>query len=402
MSSELPSAVVTLKKRRALPFFSKHPWVFAGAIDRVEGDPQPGSEVVVRASGGEFIARGLFNPDSNIRVRLYTWTEAEPLDADFWRRRVNTAIDLRDQLYDKGPAAKACRLVFSEGDGLSGLTVDRYDDWLMVQWTSRALYSRQEEILAPLCERVQPKGIWMRTERGIGEAEGLEASDGLIRGEEPPRPLFIEENGLRYGIDVVEGQKTGFYFDQRENRLAAARYAQGRRALDAFCYTGGFALNALQHGGAAHATGVDSSGPAIETARANAELNGLGARCEFLRSDVSQQLEQFAGAGRKFGLVVLDPPKMARNRAGLERAAKGYARLNRLGLELLDPGGILVTCSCSGLMEREMFLDVLARAALDAGRTLQILEQRGQTADHPVSVHCREGSYLKCVIARAV
>ena len=400
MSSE-PLPEVVLRKRRALPFFSHHPWLFAGAIERVVGDPQPGGEVRVVSHEGQFIGRGLFNPASQIRVRLYGWEEARPLDRDFWAERIDQALALREHLFAKSPQARACRLIFSEGDQLSGLTVDRYDDWLLVQWTSLALAARQELILDLLQERLAPRGIWLRTERGIGEAEGLVAADGLVRGTEPPRPLFIEENGLKFGVDVIEGQKTGYYFDQRDNRQAVARFAHGRRVLDGFCYTGGFGLAAARQG-ATHVTCIDSSGTAVDLARANAELNELGSHCEFVRSDVAPWLEQAAAAGERFGLVVLDPPKMARTRSGIDRAAKGYWRLNKSALQIVEPGGILATCSCSGLMDREGFLDVLARAALDSGRTLQVLEVRGQAADHPISVHCRESSYLKCVIARVL
>ncbi|MCA9056673.1 MAG: class I SAM-dependent rRNA methyltransferase, partial [Planctomycetaceae bacterium] len=300
------------------------------------------------------------------------------------------------------PTSRVCRLILSEGDQLSGLTVDRYDDWLLVQWTSRALAARGDVILPALQARLQPRGIWVRTERGIGELEGLEVADGLVQGEPPPRPLFVVENGLRFGVDVIEGQKTGFYFDQRDNRAAFARYVAGRRVLDAFCYTGGFGLAALQLGQAEHATCVDSSATAVETARANAELNGLLSRCEFIKSDVAPYLEAAADRDERFGAIVLDPPKMARTRGGLDRAAKGYVRLNRLAIGRLEPGGILATCSCSGLVTRDDFLDILSRAALEAGRVLQVLEQRGQASDHPVSVHCRESDYLECVIARVV
>lgn len=399
MSDSVP--VVRLKKRRALPFFSRHPWVFAGAIESVTGQPVAGQQVAVRSSEGEFVAFGLFNPDSNIRVRLYSWDEAQRLDDGFWRQRIDEALRLREGLFRETPTERACRLIFSEGDGLSGLTVDRYGDWLLVQWTSRALAERQPAILEHLRERLAPKGVWLRTEKGIGEVEGLEAADGLLWGEEPSRPLFIEENGLQLGVDVVEGHKTGYYFDQRENRRAVAGYAAGRRVLDAFCYTGGFGLAAAKNG-ASHVTAVDSSGPALETARANAELNGLSERFRFVDSAAVPFLEQAAASGDKFDLIVLDPPKMARTRSGIDRALKGYLRLNRLALEILAADGILATCSCSGLVEREVFLDVVARAALEAGRTVQLLETRGQAVDHPVSAFCRESAYLKCVIARAV
>ncbi|MFV0444124.1 MAG: class I SAM-dependent rRNA methyltransferase [Planctomycetaceae bacterium] len=393
---------IVLKKRKALPFFSHHPWLFAGAIERIDGEPQPGDEVIVRSDKGEFIGRGLYNPASQIRVRLYGWDEQRPLDDSFWIERIDQALALRQQLFGETDASRACRLIFSEGDHLSGLTVDRYGDWLLVQWTSKALAARQKVILDYLQSRLQPKGIWLRTEKGIGEAEELAVADGLIRGVAPERPLFIVENGLRFGVDVVEGHKTGFYFDQRDNRAAVAKYVDGRTVLDAFCYSGGFGLAAAKIGNAARVTCVDSSATAIETARANAELNELATKMEFARSDVAPYLEQAAANGQRFDAVILDPPKMARTRGGFDRAVKGYLRLNRLALEVLEPGGILATCSCSGLVDRESFLDIVARAALEAGRSLQLLEVRGQANDHPVSAHCRESSYLKCAITRAV
>jgi 23S rRNA (cytosine1962-C5)-methyltransferase len=394
---ELPSVI--LKPRRALPFFSGHPWVFAGAIDRVLGDPAPGAEVALRTHEREFVARGLFNPDSNIRVRLYSWREDVPLDRAFWSARLDAALALRRRLFAGHPEEQACRLVFSEADGLSGLTADRYGDYLLLQWTSRALAQREPEFVELLQEKLAAAGIWRRTEKGIGEAEGLETADGLVAGSAPPRPLFIAEHGVRYGVDVVEGHKTGFYFDQRDNRLAAARYLRGR-VLDLFCYTGGFSLNALKHGAAEQVLAVDSSAPALEMARRNAELNEVGDRIRFQPGDVFRTLEELREKGEWFDGVVLDPPKMARTRGGLERALRGYISLNKLAVDVLKPDGILVTCSCSGLVTREEFEQVLERVAVESRRPVQILECRGQAADHPVSVQCLENAYLKCFVCR--
>jgi 23S rRNA (cytosine1962-C5)-methyltransferase len=396
---ELPSVV--LKPRRALPFFSGHPWVFAGAIARIDGAPEPGTEVALRTLEGEFIARGLFNPDSNIRVRLYTWNEEQPLDRDFWSTRLDESLALRRHLFAFRPEERACRLVFSEADGLSGLTLDRYGDHLLLQWTSRALAEREPLFVEQLQEKLQPAGIWRRTEKGIGELEGLAVADGLIAGDAPPRPLFIEEHGIRYGVDVVEGQKTGFYLDQRDNRAAAAKYLSGR-VLDLFCYTGGFSLAAVKLGGADDVLGVDSSETALNVARRNVELNEIAGRIRFEQGITFQKLEQLQAAGERFDGIILDPPKMARTRGGLERALKGYIGLNRLAVEVLNPGGILVTCSCSGLVSRTDFEQVLAHVAAETGRRIQVLESRGQAADHPVSVQCVENAYLKCFICRVV
>ncbi|MEX0700682.1 MAG: class I SAM-dependent rRNA methyltransferase, partial [Planctomycetales bacterium] len=399
-TSNLP--VVTLKPRRAMPFFNRHPWVFAGAIHRVQGDPSPGAEVRLHADDGEFIARGLFNPHSNIRVRLYGWNEDEPLEANLWSRRLDQAIALRRRLFPDMSTETACRMVASEADGISGLTVDRYGDWLLAQFTSLALWQRRDEFVRLLSEKLQPAGIWLRTEKGIRESEGLEVADGLVAGREPPRPLFIEENGVRYGVDVVEGQKTGFFLDQRENRRAVAAYVAGRRVLDVFCYSGGFALACAVQGGAKEVLGIDSSAPAITLARANAELNGVADRVRFEQGQAFEALERLRDAGERFDAVVLDPPKMTRHRKGLEQALRGYHSLNHLAVEVLAPDGLLVSCSCSGLVSREEFEAMLASVAQRSGRSIQILEARGQAPDHPVSTQCAETAYLKCSICRAV
>jgi 23S rRNA (cytosine1962-C5)-methyltransferase len=392
---------VILKPRRAQPFFARHPWVFSGAIARIEGEPAAGAEVALVTEHGEFVARGLFNPHSNIQVRLYGWDALAPLDAGFWSARLDEAIRLRRDVLKLAGTDSACRLVFSEADGLSGLVVDRYGDWLSVQLTSLALASRRELLTRLLHEKLAPAGIWLRTERGIRAAEGLEIADGLLCGAEPPRPLFIEEHGLRYAVDIVEGQKTGFFLDQRENRREAARYLRaGGRVLDLCCYTAGFAMNAVHHGAAREVQAIDVSEPALATARANVAANGLTNTIRFEKSDAFKALEVLCAAGERFDLVVLDPPKLARHARGVPEALRGYHSLNRLAMDVLVIDGILVTCSCTGYVERQMFEDMLADAARSARRQLQILEVRGAAADHPTSVACKETDYLKCYIGR--
>ncbi|MBI3862084.1 MAG: class I SAM-dependent rRNA methyltransferase [Planctomycetia bacterium] len=391
---------VVLKPRRAQPFFARHPWVFSGAVARVEGEPAPGAEVALVTEHGEFVALGLYNPASNILVRLYSWDAQAPLDEAFWSRRLDEAIRLRqDVLHLVGPAS-ACRLVFSEADGLSGLVVDRYGDWLSLQLTSLALASRRDLLVRLLNEKLAPAGIWLRTERGIREAEGLEISDGLVSGAAPPRPLIIEEHGLKYGIDIVEGQKTGFFLDQRDNRRALANYIHGRRMLDVCCYSGGFAMNAARHGAAREVLAIDVSEPALTLARANAELNGLAGVIRFEKSDSFKALEGLRDAGEKFDVVVLDPPKLARHSRGVPEALRGYHSLNRLALDVLGDEGLLVTCSCTGHVSSEMFEDTLADAGRSAKRRLQILEARRAAPDHPTSAACPESDYLKCYIVR--
>jgi 23S rRNA (cytosine1962-C5)-methyltransferase len=395
-------ARVVLKPRKALPFFSRHPWVFQGAVSHIEGSPAPGSAVALHASDGQFIAWGLFNPASKIGVRLYSWDEAVPLTDDFWRQRVRDAVSLRTDLFPNRGPATACREIYSEADGLSGLTVDRYGEWLLVQLTSLALATRKEILLDALRSAINPRGIWLRTEKGMRATEGLDLADGLLWGETPPRPMFVEEHGIRYGIDVAEGQKTGFFLDQRENRRRAADFARGRRVLDVCCYTGGFGLNCLVNGGAAEVVAVDASESALAQARSNAERNGVLDRFTTIKQDAFKAMEDFEGRGERFDLVVLDPPKLARNRQGIDAALRGYYSLNRFAMGLIQSGGYLVTCSCSGQITHELFADMLGQAALHAGRTVQVLEVRGPSADHPASIHCLETNYLKCYLCRVL
>jgi 23S rRNA (cytosine1962-C5)-methyltransferase len=389
---------VVLLPQRARPFYGRHPWVFAGAVAAVEGEPADGDEVDLVAHTGGFIARGLYNSRSKIRVRLYSWQEGRPLDADFFRQRLRDAVALRDLLGLNQPGG-ACRLVFSEADGLSGLTVDRYDGWLVMQFTSLGLARRKELLADLLGELVRPAGVYLRTERGIGQMEGLDMQDGPLRGAPPAGPVEIDDQGLRFLVNVAEGQKTGFYLDQRDNRVAAARLAGGRRVLDAFCYSGGFALHASR-GGAAEVLAVDSSEAALALARENARRNEVG-NVTFVKADVFDHLDELARRQETFGLVILDPPRFARSRGAVEEALKGYRRLQALALRLLEPGGLLVMCCCSGLISTDMLEDVLAQVGADARRDVQLLARRGPSADHPVALACRESHYLKCLIARA-
>ncbi len=430
--SPQPLPQIVLKPRKALPFFSRHPWVFQGAVDWLVGDPQPGDVVDVIDNAERFVARGLFNPESQICVRLYSWDEAVPLDESFWSQRLDDAIALRRRLFGtrrmdassvrqgdnsnektdgRGvhpteeptfSADSACRLVFSEADGLSGLTVDRYGDWLLLQVTSFAVSKRLDLIVELLRSKLNPRGVWLRTEKGIREAEGLELTDGLLWGDAPPRPLVIRENGVQFSLDVAEGQKTGFFLDQRDNRRRVADLVSGHRVLDLCCYSGGFALNCLVNGGASHVTGVDMSESALALAQSNAELNGVADRLTLVKRDCFKALEEFATAGERFDTVILDPPKLARHKQGVEAALRGYYSLNRSALSILKPGGFLVTCSCSGHVSHETFLDALAQAALHENRRLQILEARGAAADHPTSITCLESDYLKCYLCRVV
>jgi len=401
MPDGLPTASVILKPRRARPFFGRHPWVLDSAVDRVEGDPADGAVVDLLSHDGRFVARGLWNSQSRLRVRLYAFDASVPLDEGLWEKRIASAVALRQALGLTAPDA-AARLVNSEGDDLSGLIVDRYGDYLAVQVTALAIVPRLEGVCDALERIVAPRGILLRgAERGLSKLEGLHLQDRLLRGAEPDGPIFVTEHGVRFGIDLAEGQKTGFYLDQRDNRHAAARFAAGRRVLDMFCYSGGFAVACAVTGRARSVLAVDTSAKATTLARANADFNGA-ANVAVETADGFEKLDALASAGETFGMVVLDPPKFARSRAAVDDALRAYHRINRVACDLLEPGGILVTCSCSGSVTREDFLQMLAGVAQRSGRTLQLLEIRGAAADHPVSVSCLEGEYLKCVIARVV
>jgi 23S rRNA (cytosine1962-C5)-methyltransferase len=394
----MTAARVVLLPRRARPFYGRHPWVYAGAVAAVEGAPADGAEVDLVSHTGNFVARGLYNSRSKIRVRLYTWSPDTPLDRRFFRDRLERALRLRGPILGLDRPGQACRLVYSEGDGLSGCTVDRYDRWLVVQFTGLGLARRRDLLVDLLQELVEPEGIYLRTERGIGRLEGLELQDGPLWGQVPAAPVAIDEHGLRFLVNLAEGQKTGFYLDQRHNRQAVAALAAGRRVLDAFCYTGGFGLHAARAGARA-VLGVDVSPTALALARENARLNGL-TDVEFVQAEVFDHLQALHSAGERFGLVVLDPPKFARARHAVEEALRAYRRLQTLALRLLEPDGILVTCCCSGLITLGMLDDLLAQIAAAERREVQILDRRGQAPDHPVAVACPETSYLKCVISR--
>jgi 23S rRNA (cytosine1962-C5)-methyltransferase len=395
------SGRIVLKPRRARPFFARHPWVFDASVERVVGEPASGDEVDVETHEGQFIARGLYNPVSTIRVRLYRWDDG-PLDDAFWSKSLAAAVRCRrDVLGLVGQEKSACRLVFSEGDGLSGLTVDRYDRWLSAQFNSLALYQRRDLILRLLAELTGADGIIARTARGIAQKEGLRSGQVETVGSIPEQPVAIVENGLTYQVDLRTHQKTGFYLDQRDNRRVVAGYCRERRVLDLFCFSGGFSLNAVKHGGASVTLGIDSSPPMIDLARTHAKINGIDS-ARFENGDVLDTLARLKSEGARFDVVICDPPKYARQAKDVEHAVKGYTRLNLAALDVLEPDGVLVTCSCSGLVGRDMFVDLIGRVAEQSGRPIQILEQRGQAPDHPISASCLETEYLKCLICRVV
>jgi 23S rRNA (cytosine1962-C5)-methyltransferase len=395
----LPTATVVLKPKRARPFFGRHPWVLDSAVAKVEGQPADGDVVDLATHDGHFVARGLWNSQSRMRVRLYAFDASTKLDAELWHARLASALALRKTL-GLDERAGATRLVNSEGDDLSGLIVDRYGEYLAVQVTALAMAVRLDTLCDALESLVAPRGILLRgAERGLAKLEGLSLVDRVVRGAAPVGPIFVHEHGLKFGVDLAEGQKTGYYLDQRENRQAAARYARGRRVLDMFCYSGGFAVACAVSGGARSVLAVDTSAKAAALARANAELNGA-ANVTVEAVDAFEKLDALAAAGERFGMVILDPPKFARSRSTVDDALRAYHRINRVAVGLLEPGGILVTCSCSGSVSRDDFLQMLSGVAQRSARPIQLLECRGAAADHPVSASCLEGEYLTCVIAR--
>ncbi len=392
---------IFLKPKRAQPFFGRHPWVFAGAIDRVEGDPADGGVVELRSHVGTFVARGLFNSRSKIRVRLYSWDESEALDEAFFRQRLQWAIDLRHTVLKLNTSPdSAYRVAFSEADFLSGLVIDRYGEWAAVQFNAYGMAERQEMLGKLIRETLGVRGVYRKVEKGVGKLEGLTLVDGLLCGEAPPAEMVVSENGLKFAVNLVEGQKTGYYLDQRDNRAAVAKFCAGKRVLDAFSYSGGFGVYAA-NAGASEVLCVDSSEGAVMLAMRNAELNGLG-QLTFAKNDVFNELDSLVAAGRKFDVVVLDPPKFARDQHSLPQALRGYRRLVQQGLKLLDRDGVLVMCCCTGLVTMEMLEELIAQTAVGEKRDFQFLDRRGPAADHPVSATCREGTYLKCVVGRVV
>ncbi len=391
---------VILRPKRAQPFFARHPWVFPGAVQAVDGEPADGAEVDLVSSAGNFVARGFFNSKSKIRVRLYSWNENQSLDEAFFSEKIASAARLRQLLYGPNPEFTAHRLIASEADGLSGLTVDRYDRWLVMQPTSLAIGQRREMLGAILSRIPDIDGIYLRTERGIGKLEGLELQDGLLCGTIPSEPIKIDEVMVRYFVDIREGQKTGFFLDQRSNRRTVNAYLHGREVLDCFCYSGGFGLHAATSG-ATSVESVDISETALSLARRNAELNNA-TNITFVKADVFDHLAALTEQGRKFGAIILDPPKFARSKQAIPDALRGYRTLLSYALKLLDTDGILVMCCCSGLISGTDIEAVLAQVSADSRRDIQILERRGQDADHPVIVTCPQTSYLKCFICRVI
>lgn len=392
------TAVVHLKPGRDKSLRRWHPWVFSGAIARVTGTPNSGDSVTVVGANGVPLGVGAYSPHSQIRVRLWTFDPHQEVDADFLAAQVARAVARRGE-----PAADgwARRLVHAENDGLPGLVVDRYGDHLVAQVLAAGPERWKEALGDALLAATGCRGLHERSDADVRIKEGLPVRAGHWRGAEAPELVEILENGVRLLVDVRQGHKTGFYLDQRDARARVAALAAGRKVLNCFAYTGGFGLAALR-GGAEHVTHLESSGPALALADRHGELNGIDrARWDCVEADAFSRLRQWQQEGRRFDLIVLDPPKFVESRQHLPRGCRGYKDINLQALKLLAPGGLLVTFSCSGLLEADLFQKIVADAALDAGRNLQMVERLGQADDHPVLMSFPEGAYLKGLVCRA-
>ncbi|MCL7989243.1 class I SAM-dependent rRNA methyltransferase [Sphingobacterium sp. lm-10] len=391
---------VILHKTKDKAAWQLHPWIFSGAIAQKDNELQSGELVSVFNAEREFIAYGMFNPVSRVAVRLLEWHPERVPDADWWRNRVRKAVEARRHLLHD--TNTTCRLLFAEADFVPGLIADLYGDFISIQVHAAGVDQIKHLIVDELVQLLSPKGVYERSDIKSREYEQLPDDNGVRYGEIPPEYVEVVENGIRYHINIVEGQKSGFYCDQRENRRLVSQFVSDKSVLDCFSYSGGFTLNALQ-AGATHVTSVDSSALAIATLKDNIQLNGFDAsRNTPVQSDVNKYLRQLGEEGRKFDLIILDPPKYAPSRSTLEKASRAYKDLNRRGLLLLESGGLLATYSCSGAMDIDTFKQVLAWAALDAGKEIQFIHQFHQPEDHPVRASFSEGEYLKGLLVRVV
>lgn len=389
---------IWLKQGREKSLRRRHPWLFSGAIERIDGAPEPGATVDVVAGSGEFLARAAYSPASQIRARVWTFDAQQRVDAAFFRGRIERAIASRRRL-GMLEAGAACRLVFSESDGLPGLIVDRYGEFLVCQLLSAGAEAWRATIVEVLAELCAPRGIYERSEGGGRNKEGLASRRGTLAGQEPPREIEIAAGGVRVVVDLANGQKTGAYLDQQRNRKHVAGHARDAEVLDAFSYTGGFAIACLQ-AGAKSATLVDSSADAVALAERETALNDVGGRCRFVVANVFDELRGMRDSGARFDLVVLDPPKFVHSADQVNAGSRGYKDINMLGLALVRPGGALATFSCSGHVDALLFQKIVAGAAVDAGRSAQILERLAQPPDHPVATEFPEADYLKGLILR--
>ncbi|EMR4174024.1 MULTISPECIES: 23S rRNA (cytosine(1962)-C(5))-methyltransferase RlmI [Serratia] len=390
-----------LAKGREKSLLRRHPWVFSGAVQRVEGKALSGETIDILDSQGKWLARGAYSPESQIRARVWTFQQDEEVNIDFFIRRLQQAQSWRDWVAQRD-GLDGYRLIAGESDGLPGITIDRFQNFLVLQLLSAGAEYQRPALLSALQHCYPECSIYDRSDVAVRKKEGLPLAQGPVLGDLPPELLPITEHGMKLLVDIQQGHKTGFYLDQRDSRLAARNYSAGRRVLNCFSYTGAFAVSALM-GGCAQVISVDTSQAALDIARQNVELNKLELnKAEFVRDDVFQLLRNYRAQGEKFDLIIMDPPKFVENKNQLASACRGYKDINMLALQLLNPGGILLSFSCSGLMPTDLFQKILADAAVDAGRDVQFIEQFRQAADHPVIATYPEGLYLKGFACRVM
>jgi len=388
---------VILKKSADTFINRKHPWIFSGAIEKVEGNPSNGHNVQVFTSNKTLIGSGGFSPSSQIRVRVWSFDPEEKIDGNFFRQKILLSSKLRKQFIDTSQT-NAYRIINAESDGLPGLIVDRYSDFLVCQFLSAGAEYNKETIIEILDDVFKPVGMFERSDVEVRTKEGLQPAQGLMRGTVPDNLIEVLENGFRFLVDVKNGHKTGFYLDQRDNRELVSEFAKGKNVLNCFSYTGGFSVYALASG-AEKVTQIESSLSALELANKNIELNGLSlSSVENINDDVFKVLRKFRDERRSFDLIILDPPKFAESASQIQQAGRGYKDINLLAIKLLNPGGILFTFSCSGHISPELFQKIVAGAALNSGREVKIIKLLTQSSDHPVSFNFPEGLYLKGLV----
>ena len=393
------SASLILKPGKDRPLLRRHPWIFAGGVARVQGNPAPGDTVRVLAADGRFLGWGAYSPVSSIRARLWSFDEQARIDDTWFAERIAAAVARRAPL---AADTDAVRLLFGEGDGLPGIVVDRYGEQLVLQLMSAGAERWRDAVVAGLRSVTGLTDLYERSDAAAREREGLPLREGVISGRAPGAGLAVTEHGVRYLVDVPEGHKTGFYIDQRDSRRDVARHAAGRSVLNCFCYTGGFSLAALA-GGAASAVSIDSSGPALLRAAEQQALNGLqSASCEWREADVFESLKQMVADGQRFDLIVLDPPKFAPSLHHVDKAARAYKEINLKAMRLLNPGGLLFTFSCSGAIDVDLFQKIVAGAVFDAQVDMQMLRRLQAGEDHPMLMTHPEGEYLKGLLLQRI
>jgi len=392
----IPLVKVFLRKGISDRIASGHPWIFGNEIGSLDGSAEPGDVVDVFTAGGSFVGRGYFNPASQIQVRLLTRDRGEAIDAAFWHRRILAAWEYRQRL----GYSTNCRLVFGEGDSLPALVIDKFGEYLVLQTLALGTDRWKSAIVDALQQIFSPAGIYERNDVPVRELEGLPQQKGFLSAPFETR-IQLDEHGVKYWVDVERGQKTGFFLDQTENRRSLAQVAHGASVLEAFCYTGSFSLHAARYG-AESVLGLDISETAVAAARENAELNGVADRCSFEALNAFDALKAWAREGRRYDVVVLDPPAFTKSRQGIEKAVTGYKEINLRGIKLVKPGGFLATASCTGLVTPEVFLRTVVDAARDARRTLRVIRWSGAGPDHPMVPQIPSTQYLKFLLVQVV